>query len=80
MSNGLNVSSLPLKHQKALDVANKLIESMDNYVSEARSYILLIVKKMSDLSMERNLGKVLKKLGLSKDEEVDLIIKSSHKP
>ncbi|KAH7681806.1 hypothetical protein IHE45_05G080600 [Dioscorea alata] len=80
MSNRPNVSRPPLKRQKMLDVANKFIENMDNYMSAARSDILLIVKKMPDPPMARNLGEEVKKLGLSEDEEVDLMIKFSHKP
>ena len=35
---------------------------------------------MPDPPMTRNLGEEVKKLGLSEDEEVDLMIKFSHKP
>ena len=80
MSNGPNVSKPPLKRQKVLDVANKFIQSMKNYMSAARSDIALIVTKIPDPPMTRNLGEEVKKLGLSEDEEVDLIIKFSHKP
>ncbi|KAH7690358.1 hypothetical protein IHE45_02G041700 [Dioscorea alata] len=80
MSNGPNVSRPPLKRQRMLDVANKFIENMDNYMFAARSDILLIVKKMPNPPMARNFGEEVKKLGLSEDEEVDLMIKFSHKP
>ena len=70
----------PLKCQKVLVVANKFIQSMKNYMSAARSDIALIVTKMPDPPMTRNLGEKIKKLGLSEDEEVDLMIKFSHKP
>ena len=80
MSDGPNVSKHPLKRQKVLDVANKFIQSMKNYMYEARSDIALIVTKMPDPPVARNLGKEVKKLGLSEDEEVDLMIKFSHKP
>ena len=49
-------------------------------MSEARSDIALIVTKMPNPPMTRNLGEEVKKLGLSEDEDVDLIIKFSHKP
>ena len=53
---------------------------MKNYMSAARSDIALIVTKIPDPPMTRNLGEEVKKLGLSEDEEVDLMIKFSHKP
>ena len=49
-------------------------------MSAARSDIALIVTKISDPPVTRNLGEEVKKLGLSEDEEVDLMIKFSHKP
>ena len=53
---------------------------MENYMSAARSDVALIVTKISDPPVTRNLGEEVKKLGLSEDEEVDLMIKFSHKP
>ena len=80
MSNGLNVFKPPLKCQKVLDVTNKFIRSMENYMSAARSNIALIVIKMPDPPVARNLSEEVKKLILSEDEEIDLMIKFSHKP
>ncbi|KAJ0981860.1 hypothetical protein J5N97_010115 [Dioscorea zingiberensis] len=80
VSNGPNVSTPPLKRQKMLDVANKFIESMESYMSAAKSDMSLILTKMPGPPVLRNLGEEVKKLGLSDDEEVDLMIKFSHKP
>ena len=48
-------------------------------MSTARSNIALIVTEMPDSLVKRNLGEEVNKLGLSEDEEVDLMIKFSHK-
>ena len=47
-------------------------------MSAARSNIALIVIKMPDPPVARNLSEEVKKLGLSEDEEIDLMIKLSH--
>ncbi|KAJ0972585.1 hypothetical protein J5N97_020544 [Dioscorea zingiberensis] len=80
VSNGPNVSTPPLKRQKISNVANKCIESMESYMSAAKSDMSLILTKMPDPPVVRNLGEEVKKLGLSDNEEVDLMIKFSHKP
>lgn len=49
-------------------------------VTYLQSDISLIVTKIQDPLVVRNLGEEIKKLGLSDDKEVDLMIKFSQNP
>lgn len=65
--------------QKVLDIVNKFIECMESYMFIDKLDILLILKKMPDPPIERNIGEEVKELGLSDKEEDDLMINFSHK-